>query len=497
MIRLFKRFFSKTHAPETTLVNNQVASVSKEGFIDFLLGRGRFKLAAHVINTYWKTCAPLSDGVDQTSSKSAAIDPSVWDNDSQAFDNDHPILGLLKQPNMLETYASFFKRLAGLYILHGEVFLISTGRINQPPLELFVAPAQTINVEVSAQDGFISTITQQTDHNQQRFYRHEEQGRFRYYDVLPSQNISEARKEIIQIASFNPDGSLIPEHGASILQSLYFEIEQWLASSKHNLSTLLRGATLSGIVSTDENLNGMTEDQKAALKQELENFIGGAENAGRIALLDNGLEFKSTTQTNKDMDFRLLKKDIKVDIYNRLGIPLPLINEDTMTMANRSVSLEQYYQATIVPFTCLLYDFITLFIMYRYKDSESNSLQVDPSNIPALEGLKIDKITKLISFGILTINETRQLIDYDALANGGDAIYGSTSDIAIASNEELPETNDSNNSSDSNVDDTTDAEKLMTRKGFIEFMRQQVDNNGKRKFTDERIKEIAEREKLQ
>lgn len=488
----------KTHTIDQSVVNGLVSSQSKESLIDFLLGRGQFKLAAHLINRYYSTCAPLSDSVDMLSEKTATIDPSVWDDTKNEWDNDHPLLTLLKQPNMLETYEDFMERAVALYVLHGEVFFMSTGRINGEPLELFVVSSQSVLVEINQSDGFVDKMRVQDSISQSTFYRHEVEGRFRYYDVLPGQNVNFAMKELIQLKHFNPNGFIIPIHGLSILQSLYFEIEQWLASGKHNLSVLLRGGTPTGIISTDANLGGLTKDQRASLREELDNFLAGAENAGRIAIVDNGLKFNSTSQSNKDMDFRELKKDLKNIIYNRLGIPLPLVNEETMTMANREQSQIQFYMNKIIPLTHRIYSYITLFVMYRYADSENKILKIDTSNIPALEPLKIDKTTKLIDFGILTINETRSLIDFDELANGGDIIYGPASNIPIASNEELPERIEPDNSDDSNEDEdeNDDDQKQMTRSEFIKLMQEQKDNDGKRKFTDDRINEIADRENL-
>lgn len=501
MIRVIKKLFpskAKGYKPPADLVNEQVAGMSKQSFIDALLGQGRNRLAANVLNIYWSTCAPLSDAVDKLSSRSAGIKPSVWDIKTEELDNEHPILELLNQPNMLENYEEFFKRLTGLYILHGEVYIVATGRINKKPAELFVVPSQTIIIDDNQLDGFPVSYTQQENHRMRKFYRHEVSGRFRYYDVPEDGNPNDALAEIIQIKSFNPFGSMIPTHGMSKLQSLYFEIEQWLASSRHNLSVLLRGATLSGIISTDANLQGLTKDQRASLIEQLDNYVGGADNAGKIGLFDNGLKFNSTTQTNKDLDFRFLKKDLKIEIYNRLDIPAPLVNEETMTMANRTVSLAQFYLDSIVPLTNLMYSFITLFVMYRYDNSENMALTVDTSNVPALESEKIEKITKLINFKILTINETRALIDYEPLKNGGDNIYGTSSSITLASDSDIePRENTSGTQTESDNDDKEgEDEKSITRSKFFELMREQTDSNGKRRFTDERINAIANRENL-
>ncbi len=480
-------------------VNGLVSPISKESFVDFLLGAGEVEVSNYVINKYYLSCAPLADGIDRVSSAVSNIDPSVWDQESSAFDNDHPVIKLLKKPNMLQTYETFMKRACSLLLLHGEVFFLTSGKINNEPGEVFVVSSQTVTVEVSPIDGYISSFIMQDGVTQATFHRHNINGRFRYYSVPagsdPKSDLS--TKEIMQVQEFNPIGSVIPIRGTSILQSLYYEIEQWISSSKHNLSVLLRGATLSGIVSTDANLQGLTKDQSERLRQKLDNYMSGSSNAGRIALFDNGLKFTSTTQSNKDMDFKDLKRDLKIEIYNRLKIPLPHVNVETMTMANRENAEIAFYDNTVEPITTKLYSELTILIMYRYPDSENKSLMVDPSNIAVLEPRKIERTIKLRAAQIISVNEARGDLDIELFENGGNSVYEPGSNIPVASEDEISQesTSSGENPESFSSDDESEISE-ETRKIFINLMKCQIDVNGDRKYTDEHIIEIANKKYL-
>jgi len=498
MANLFNWFKRKNHSDDPDIlipnVNNLVSPVPKETFIDFLLDRGEIRLAYYVLNRYYLTVSPLADAIDMLACHSARIDPSVWDFSSKEFDPTHPLLTLLRNPNPLETYEEFMERGVSLFLLHGEIFLLTTGKISDEPHEIFVVSAQHVNIDFHDTDGFIRTIrVLEEGRSEITFHREDVNGRFRFYETRPhgQQEVphNEIRREITQVRHFNPRGSLIPIRGRSIIQSLYYEIEQWLASNKHNLSVLLRGATLSGFLTTDENFGVLTSDQRSALVQELDNYISGAENAGRIAMVDCGLKFQSITQSNKDMDFRELKKDLKTDIYNRLGIPLPLVNPETMTMANRESAQVGFFENAIMPLISRMFASITWATMYRYPDSDTKAMKVDESNVQVLEPKKIEKVSKLFSGGIITVNEARVALNIEEFTDGGNAVYRSSTEVPVAGEFEVAAV-------DEDSDQNSKEKDRVKRDVFINIMQSQHDKHGKRKFTDDAITTIADEEKL-
>lgn len=444
MLKLFK-FFKKSNNDINDVVprrTNRIAPFERESFVDFLLGKGEHKLSHFLINKYYLSCAPLATAVDLLVENSASITPNVFDKSDNKFLTEHPVLDLINSPNSLQSYVQFYERLAGLFILHGEVFLISTGNATREPLELWVVSPQSVTVN-QATDGFANTLVVSNHSDSETFYRHEVNGKFRFYN-RKSETSSVNDREIYQIKNFNPFGCMVSLRGRSQLQSIYYEIEQWLKSSVHNLSVLTRGATPSGIFTTNDSLDALTEDQYQRLEQQLRNYWEGASNAGRVGFLSNGIEFKSLAQSNKDMDFVNLKEKIQKDIYNRLKIPLPLVTEKTMTLANMSTSQIMLYDNAIKPLLSRLFTELTNFLMYRYPSAENLMINVDEGKIGVLAPRRNEQAIQYKDTEATTINDRRKLINLPVLEFGADSVYGNISDTPIAG-DDIDFTNDNEN----------------------------------------------------
>lgn len=454
-------------------LQNNVSPIPKEAFVDFLLGQGFNDLAAHVAVKYYGTCAPLADSIDRISREIASIEPLVFNTKTDEFSNVHPVLDLLKFPNADSTYEEYITKYVSYFLLTGESFNISTGNLKQPPLELFNASPVAISVQEGT-DGYAQIIRLSGMDISQTYNREEIKSRFRYYNSIKDQ-------EVFQTKNFNPKGTLTALRGKSILQAIYYEIEQYINSGIHNLSNLKRGATLSGLLSTSEDLSMLSDDQRQSLKEQINNYFGGSENAGRIGFLDKGITFTPMQQSNKDMDFRELKKDTETTIYSRLGIPLPLISEKTMTMTNLPAAKMQFYDQTILPLANRIFSELTLLLMYRYKNSEDLIITFNPGDIIALEPRRNEELQKLQATGVLTINELRAKVGYGPVSEGGDSIYLPSTDVPIADDLDT---------------DNPGKDQKSTRKEFIEIMQAQVNRNGEQRLTNEEIEEIADNEGL-
>lgn len=443
---------------------NGVANGTRESFIDYLLGRGHYDLAMYQVIQYYCICSPVANAIDTVTRELQVLQPKVYDTKSKEFIQDHAVLDLLKKPNSDSVWQEFIIKYGNYYSLLGEAFTLATGNIVNPPLEIWSIHPQSVSVNVGS-DGYIQTFVTSNISDSQTYRRAtDKENRWRYYNNF-------LNGELFQTKNFNPSGTTAALRGKSPLQALYYEIEQYISGNKHNLSLLNRGATLSGFVSTDQELT-LTRDQRTKLIEELNNYIAGAANAGRVAMLDQGLQFNSIEQNLRDMDFRNLKNDVTTSIYNRLKIPLPLISERTMTMANMEAAKLALYDNAVLPLANRLFSELTLLLMYRYKNSEDLIITYDTSDIPALEPRRNDELQKLQSLEVLTINEIRAKIGREDLT-GGDVLLAPSTEVPVAQED--------------NTDDTkSDKEK------FTEIMQKQFDANGKRKFSDSDIEEIAE-----
>jgi HK97 family phage portal protein len=416
---------------------------------------------------YYEKIAPVSIGVDKVVNEFKAIQPAIFDKAEQEYIVDNPFLTFLSRPNSSISQQDFFKNYGTYYETTGEVYLMATGNPVREPLELFVFPPQFVSI-VMAQDGFPESykVDSGSAATSAVFTRKEVDGRMRYFNG--------ADRELWHVKDFNPNASSSNFHGASKLNSIYYEIEQHLFSSRHNLSLLKRGGRLTGAVKVDGVLEN---DQFERLKGEIQNNIAGADNAGYVPLFEGGADFVEMGKTNRDMDFAVLKKEITESIFNRLNIPLPLMSAGAMTLNNYSVAQVALYDQAVMPLGSKLWGELTLFLGGRFGLNENQVLSADPATIPALQSRRITNLLQQSKLHILSDNEQRSMLgreDYDL----GDAIYKPGNLVPVGQDGNLAGNRD----------------EPATRQKFIQILKEQKDIDGARKFTNKQIEEFADNE---
>jgi len=438
---------------------------------EFLFQNAHFDLSSHLALRYYTICAPVFAAVDLISSEVASIKPVLINiNDPDAgFIYKHPILDLLKFPNADSTYEEFMYRKAAFFILTGNNFDNATGIVTSPPLELFSLNPERTTITPNSVDRFPEDIIYSYT-TSIIFKRNEIKNRFRFYN-------NSKTSEVWQVKTFNPSIHTNSLYGLSYLNSVYYEIEQYLKTSMHNLAMLNHGGRPTGALISDSRL---TEDQLQKLKAELNRYHEGAANAGRMFILEGeNIKFQEMGASNRDMDFREMKNQVTHMIYNVLRIPLPLVSQERMIMRNLEQARLNLYDNTILPLVRRFFSEFTNFLLPRYPGGENFKITYDDSEITALEPRRNEELQKLQSLGVLTINELRSLITYEPL-EGGDDIYAPATNIPIAHD----------------VETEQELQQRANREYFRELMQGYIDENGERRFSDDEIEQIADKNGL-
>ena len=416
-MKLFKYFKIPN---ETKSYSSSLSSgCSRQSFIDHLLQNKQYDLAASQAVNYYGNCAPLYTAIDWVATEAASIDIMLWDSSKKEYVKNHPVIDLLESPNADATYEEFLYGLVAFFLLTGNSYITADGDVMRPPVSLWDIPPQAVTFTV-ASDGYPASFTAQTAYDAHTFTRKLVNSRFRYYE----NNI----RELYQIKTFNPDATNFRIVGKSPLNSIYYEIEQYLAASTHNLSLLKRGATLGGIFKHGSKL---TDDSYRRLQNQIDIFFSGERNAGRPILAEDGLDFTATGQTNKDMDFMELKRQVTAMIYNVLRIPLPLVSESTMTLANMESAKLNLYDNAVLPVVNRIFAELSNFLLPRYPNSEGLVFAYDPGSILALEPRRNENLKFLNELNVLTTNEVRAQVGYEAL-EGGDDLYQPSTNVPFA-----------------------------------------------------------------
>lgn len=359
---------------------------------------------------YYELVAPINTAVNMVADEASSMDLVVKDSKSEELIFHHPILDLLKAPNADVVQEEFLKQLAIFFQVTGNAFVLATGPVNRPPLELFAVNPASVEL-VRGTDGFTKEIkVHATEGKITTYKRQEVNGRFRYFDG--------ADNEIWHMKSYHPGYGRGELWGLSQLAPISVEIEQYIEASVHNLSLLKRGARPSGAVKVTEML---TDDQYQRLQHQLERFYSGSANAGRSMILEGG-DFVQMSQTNKDMDFATLKAEITKTIYSSLDIPLALVTTEATTFNNMTTAQLMFYDNAVLPLIDRVLNELTAFIMLRYDKTGTLSLFYEIDKIEALEPRRNEELQKLQKAGVLTINEMRMRMGFEAL-DGGDTVY--------------------------------------------------------------------------
>jgi HK97 family phage portal protein len=464
---------------------------------DALIDKENFTLAASLTVVYYRRCAPLHNAIDMIAQEVAGLKPLLFDTKKEVFIKDHPILELLQFPNADIVWEEFIYNLASFFLLSGNAYILATGRANKPPLEINVMPSQVISIS-PGKDGYAQTYTVNIFYGGFIFERKEVDNRFRYYSV--SGDTDGLDREFYHIKNFNPISGSQRVFGMSKLNPIYYEIEQYINQCVHNLSILERGARPAGLFMLPPGFS-LTDDQLMSLRAEINNLYSGASNAGRVPILEGGMEFIETMKTNRDMDFLALKKEVTAMIYNTLRIPLPLITSDNMTYSNFENATLKLYDNAVIPLAKRLFSELSYFLLPRYPNTENLILAFDEGEVLALEPRRNEQLKVLKEVGIFTLNEMRNKVGALPL-DGGDVIYGSGMGMPIATDPntesgfDVPALDDLQNDEDDKNEPAKDEDEKETpkanRKVFVNIMRGQINRDGTPRYTDDEILRLAQ-----
>lgn len=386
-----------------------------------------------IIRNY-ETIAPLNSAINLIGNAVGGLPIVVKDKATQEIIRDHPVLDLLNSPNMNEqrTKESLMSQLAIWRVMEGDAYLEIPGPIGKEPLELFIFKPQNMDVQSNG-TGFAETYRFQSNTQSRTFKR----------EIVSGRIIGLGEDgELLHIKNFNPRASSMQLTGMSEVMPLFFEVNQYLESSNHNLSLLRNGARPSGALTLNSASSGLpaqlTEEQFSRMKREMEDCYQSSNNSGRPMVLEGGLSWQEMGLSPKDMDFFNLKREAEQQIYKGLGVPIQLKMDVGTTFNNKSEARLEFYENRVIPLANELLSSMTSLLMPRFSQSDDLILAVDTDNVDAL-AIKRQARTESISANtVMTLNEKRTALNLEDI-DGGDQVFtqsglgiaGDTSDPGV------------------------------------------------------------------
>lgn len=454
---------------------------SQSAIFDALLGYGCANkygwswLSAHAAWTYYMSVSAVGNATDLIMENFASsVKPVILDTHTNKMIKEvmpsipaTRILDLFRSPNTDQTMTEFMEGQGKCYDVTGNMFtrVDAMTEMSEVVDIYYVNPSNVVPVEDGAGGVICYMVTEGA--STIRYNRHLINDQIRYY----SQDFTH---ELNHMKRFNPARSTSASSstvGMSSYNAVFFEIEQFLAASIHNYSTLDQGASPSAAVTIDKDAN-LTDEQVQRLRQQVKDKIQGAENAGNIMFLEGGKDIKMLSMSNKDMEFLEGMKLDKEQIYKNKNIPLDFLSGNAK-YSNLQESKAQLFDMAIFPFARRYFEEMTKLLMPRYdkKNSGRYVLSFDPRDVPAMEYAMIEKAKLESETNAVSTNEVRETLGREPLGNGDDVLVDSskmTLDQVVAgvAPQEVVEA------------------KNMTRDGFVKLMKQQKNEDGDRKYSD-------------
>jgi HK97 family phage portal protein len=312
----------------------------------------------------------------------------------------HPLLDLLQRPNPLQGGAEFFKSVYAFYLISGNSY-VENITARKLPKELWALRPDRVRVVPDAK-------------GMPKSYTYKVGGRSVTFQVDPVTGLS---NEILHVKSFHP---LDDWYGMSAIEAASFSIDQHNEAGKWNARLLGNSARASGalIYKPDGDMpSTLTEQQRAALRSEIEQFSSGGNNAGRPMVLEGGLDWREMSLSPKDMDW-LAGKDVSArEVALTFGVPPQLVGIDgSLTFANFEQARMALYDDAVLPLVDKIKDELNRWLCPMFGDDVT--LEYDADDIQALEPRRKEKWESVKTADFLTINEKRAALGYDPIDSG-------------------------------------------------------------------------------
>jgi len=250
-------------------------------------------------------------------------------------------------------------------------------------------------------------------------------------------------------------------------------------AKRSTLAMLDNSALPIGILSTQQDV---THTQAKELRDQWREVYGGPVNAGRIAVLGRGAEFKPVAVQPKDLEYLNQRRLSRAGIINAFGVPPIYVGIESENFGNRREQRRQLWQDKLVPMFRLMEGQLDEGLLRDFDPSFVSVLDESRTDIFAdIIGTQVESATKAVQGRILTPNESRRVFIAPFLRDvQGDVVGGDDWLVPISmvpskvvfAGESLPLVLPSSPDGTTNVDITKGVSRRTTaRERFAAFER--------------------------
>lgn len=326
--------------------------------------------------------------------EAAAALPLVLQDAERRYDA-HPVLSLIRRPNLSQGRAELFEALYAQLLLSGNAYVEAVSGSGRMPAELHVLRSDRMAL-VPGADGWPVAYDYTVGARKVRFDTTGE--------VQP----------VCHIRTFHPQDD---HYGFSPLQAAATAVDVHNSASRWSKALLDNAARPSGaiIYKGTDGQGSLSADQYERLVDEIEANHQGARNAGRPMLLEGGLDWKPMGFSPSDMEFHETKLAAAREIAVAFGVPPQLLGiPGEATYANYQEANRAFFRLTVLPLATK----VAATVAFWLSDftGEAVELRPDLDQVPALADERDQQWKRVGEADFLTVAEKRALLGLPPIA---------------------------------------------------------------------------------
>lgn len=237
-------------------------------------------------------------------------------------DPSHPVARLFASgPNETQTTPEFIETMLGICLLRGNSYAEIVRDQRGQPVALLPFAADTVSIVQFANTRRVA------------------------YDTAPSWRAPRRllAEEVLHLRDRSDDGIV----GKSRLQRARETFATAAATERFAASMFRNGAALSGVLSHPEQIG---EEAAKRLRKSFEEIYRGAENAGRVCVLEEGLKWQQISVSPEDAQMLDSRRFSVEQIARLFRIPPPILGDLSHgTFSNVEALQRQFYSHTLMP----------------------------------------------------------------------------------------------------------------------------------------------------
>lgn len=216
--------------------------------------------------------------------------------------------------------------------------------------------------------------------------------------------------------------------GMSVLSRASEVIAASRARQQHDLSYYQNGGRPSGVLSTDADLSGFTDDpknpgqkisKKAKLRREWEEIHAGPSNAHRLAILDYGLKYESISLSNKDTQFIESQEVAIRDIARYFGVPLYKLQEGKQAYSSNEQNAIEYVVGTLHPIVVQYEEEQTYRLLFEGQRKKGLELSINlMAELRGDNAARSSWYKNMREIGVFSVNDIMRLEDMPDVEGG-------------------------------------------------------------------------------